>query len=124
MKILFADDELKLHVIMDLWLKRNNHQVTTVRDGKEALEKLRQSNFDCLISDVNMPEIDGMELVTQSLLLDDPPRLIILLTSRCDMEKLRQKFDASRVHIFNKPFSPEKLTQLIEELDKQPGTVI
>jgi CheY-like chemotaxis protein len=124
MKILFADDELKLHVIIDLWLKRNNHQVTAVRNGKQALEQLRQSNFDCLISDVNMPEINGVELITKSLLLDNPPRLIILLTSRCDIEKLHQKLDPSRVHIFNKPFSPKKLTQLIEELDKQPSTTI
>jgi len=124
MKILFADDELKLHVIIDLWLKRNNHEVTTVSNGKEALEKLRQDNFDCLISDVNMPEIDGLELVAKTLRLDNTPPLIILLTSRCDMETLQQRFDPARVHIFNKPFSPKKLTQLIEEFDKQKSAVI
>ena len=116
MKILFADDDSKIHVIVKLWLGRNGHDVLTARNGQEALAQLEKGGFDGLITDVNMPLMNGVELVKQSLQLSDPPELIVVMTSRCDIPQLQHQINSERVHLFSKPFSPRALAKLIEKL--------
>jgi len=119
MKILLADDDSKIHLIVQLWLRRNGHDVVSVYNGRDALTKLREGDFDGLITDVNMPLLKGVDLVKQTLLLPLVPRMIIVLTSRCDLAQLKQDLDDPRVHIFNKPFSPSALAELIESLSRK-----
>lgn len=119
MKILLADDDSKMHVIIRLWLSRNGHEVETVMNGRAGLAKLEAEEFDGLITDVNMPLMNGVELVQAALALANPPGLIIVLTSRCDIAQLAEEVKARRVHLFNKPFSPAALAELIEELRRE-----
>lgn len=116
MKILFADDDSKLHIIVKLWLQKNGIEMDSAYNGRDALDKLQSGSYDGLISDVNMPLINGIELIKQALQLPTPPPMIIMLTSRCDLGQLGDQIDLSRVHIFNKPFSPAKLIDLINKL--------
>ena len=116
MKILFADDDSKLHIIVKLWLEKNGIEMDSAYNGRDALEKLQIVSYDGLISDVNMPLVNGVGLVKQALLLPSPPPMIIMLTSRCDLGPLGEHVDLSRVHLFNKPFSPAKLLDLINKL--------
>ena len=118
MKILLADDDSKIHLIMRVWLGKNAHEVTTVTNGREALALLQAGRFDGLIADVNMPLLNGKELMRQVLTLADPPGMIILLTSRCDTDRIRAEIASDRVHIYNKPFSPRALSELIEKLGR------
>lgn len=118
MRILLADDDTKIHVIVRMWLEKKGHSVDSVHNGKDALAALKQTSFDVLITDVNMPLLNGLDLVKETLSLESAPKLIILLTSRCDDEQLKKHFDCPRVHIYNKPFSPAALTELIEALSK------
>lgn len=122
MKILLVDDDSRIHVIVQMWLKRNGHEVENAYNGQEALEKLKKEKFDGLITDVNMPLIKGIDLVKLVLQLLDPPNLIVVLTSRCDISQLKQEINSSRVHLFNKPFNPAALVELIEKLDKEKTT--
>jgi len=122
MKILLADDDSKIHVIVHLWLRRNGHDVTAARDGREALAKLDEQPFDVLISDVNMPLMNGVELVKTVLERENGPPLIIMMTSRCDSCALAKEIDSRRVQVLNKPFSPRQLAQLIEEAPVQQIT--
>ncbi|MBN1844375.1 MAG: response regulator [Sedimentisphaerales bacterium] len=114
MRILLADDDSKIQLIIQLWLKEKGHQVETVRNGRDALDRLQQQPYDVLITDVNMPLLNGIELVRRTLDRPDGPSVIIVLTSRCDKESLRQQLDSPRVHLFNKPFSPAALIHLID----------
>ena len=116
MKILLADDDSKIHVIVRLWLEKKGHRIESVYNGKDALTTLKNADFDILITDVNMPLLNGVDLVKETLQLEDGPKLIILLTSRCDNEQLKNHFASPRVHLHNKPFSPAALTDLIENV--------
>jgi len=116
MKLLFADDDAKLHLIVRLWLEKNAMKMDSVFNGQEALRQLESQTYDGLITDVNMPLLNGIELVQKTLALPNCPALIILLTSRCDLGELKEEIDSSRVHLFNKPFSPAKLLELIQKL--------
>ncbi|MBN1765013.1 MAG: response regulator [Sedimentisphaerales bacterium] len=119
MKILLADDDRRLHLVVKMWLERNGHEVTSVFNGSEALEKLEAEPFDGLITDVNMPLMKGMDLVKEVLQLPEKPELIIVLTSRCDMKEIEQDINSDLVHHFNKPFSPSALAELIEQLSQR-----
>ena len=120
MKILLADDDSKIHIVVQLWLNRNGHDVDNAQNGREALAQLQQQHYDVLIADVNMPLMNGVELVRAALELPDTPALIMVLTSRCDTAELKREIGSDRVHLFNKPFSPQALIDMIEELSAAP----
>jgi CheY-like chemotaxis protein len=119
MKILLADDAQTVHRVVNLWLLQNGYQVTNVDNGKKALEKLETETFDALITDVNMPLVNGVELVRKALTLPEPPGLIIVLTSRCDLHELKGDLNSPRVHLFPKPFRPIELAEMIETYESQ-----
>ncbi len=119
MKILLADDDPKIHLIVKMWLQRNNHMVESAINGVVALDMIKQNDYHCLITDVNMPMMKGVDLIKAVQLLPNQPELIILMTSRCDLEELKAQVDSANVHLFNKPFSPAALTELIENLSQQ-----
>ncbi len=116
MRALFADDDPNLHTIVKLWLEKNGHDVECVLNGQLAFERLQQESFDLLISDVNMPAMNGIELVKAVIELPKPPALIIVLTSRCDLVELQKKANSTKIHMFSKPFSPSALAELIDKL--------
>jgi DNA-binding response OmpR family regulator len=118
MRILLADDDTKIHVILRMWLEKKGHGVDSVNNGRDALTALRNTPFDILITGVNMPVLNGIDLVKETLRLESGPELIILLTSRCDNEQLKNHFASPKVHLHNKPFSPVALTELIETLSE------
>lgn len=119
MRILLADDDSKIHLIVKMWLGKKGHEVATVNNGCEALSALQSGHYDILITDVNMPLKNGIELVREAMELTDSPPLMIIMTSRCDREDLAEKLDSNRVHLFNKPFSPADLANLVEQLATQ-----
>lgn len=119
MRILFADDDAKLHIVVSLWLKRQGHEVVNVQNGQAALASLQEKAFDGLITDVNMPLMNGLDLTEAALRLPSAPAFVILLTSRCDVAELRSRLDDARVTIYNKPFSPSALTELIDRVGTQ-----
>ena len=122
MRILLADDDSNIRYIVQMWLKKKGHFVENAQSGKEALDKLKTTAFDALITDVNMPLINGVDLVKKTLKLPQQPRLIVLLTSRCDISQLKEQLASPKIHIFNKPFSPAALTDLIEEYGSPQAT--
>jgi two-component system, cell cycle response regulator CpdR len=62
-RILVVDDEEGIRTFLQILLKRAGHDVLAVASGREALSACRSDEFDVLLSDVTMPEIDGHELV-------------------------------------------------------------
>ena len=119
MRILLADDDSKIHLIVRMWLERKGHELVSVSNGQEALAILEKESFDILISDVNMPLLNGVELVKTVLAGGESPRLIIMMTSRCDSRELADELDSRRVHLFSKPFSPAALAELVERLSAE-----
>ena len=129
--ILLAEDDSHTIRIVSLWLGKHGHRTIETRDGAAALRRLREDvekgknsegheadteRIDMLISDVNMPELDGIglvEAVREELHLEIP---IIVLSSRCDQIELNDRFKTYRVEVLPKPFVPSRLVSDIERL--------
>jgi two-component system, chemotaxis family, chemotaxis protein CheY len=63
--ILVVDDSPVMQRLLTLMLERNEHEVITVSNGREAVTYLEQQAVDLIITDVNMPEVDGLTLLQQ-----------------------------------------------------------
>lgn len=114
-RILTVDDQPHMNHVIATWLARNGHEVTRACDGREAWDLLRGEAFDILITDVDMPRMDGLTLINQPGVVDGL-RGVVVLTGRHDYADLDSAVWREKVHFLPKPFSPSKLVQLVEKL--------
>lgn len=117
MRVLLVDDERLLLTSMThaLRVKRPDWEVQTARSGLEAMELLRSCPADILVTDVQMPGMDGMALLRQ--IRQDPAlaRLpLILISARDDRSSIRQGMFSGADDYLTKPFSPEELVLTVE----------
>jgi len=114
-KVLIVEDEKYMLRVLSLWLNRHGYEVFEAGNGQEALNKLRTINVDVIVTDVNMPMIDGISfvrIVRQELKLEIP---VFMLTARCDQDQLTEEIAPLNVHLFPKPFVPSRL---VADMDK------
>ena len=113
-RILITDDDAYMLRILAMWLGHNGHQVVEARNGKLATKILERESIDLIVSDINMPEMSGVELaewVRHERGLNTP---MILLSSRCDQLQLSEKLGLLGISIHPKPFSPSRLMAQID----------
>lgn len=108
--ILVVDDSATVRKFVSVSLSMQGFNVITACDGMDALEKLPAQNVDLVITDLNMPQMDGFELIKslrESPSYQDIP--VIILTSLSDGES-KERSENLGVHSYlQKPFSLEKI---------------
>ncbi|HOA72627.1 MAG TPA: response regulator [Phycisphaerae bacterium] len=120
--IVLAEDDVHIMRVVSMWLKQHDHQVFEAPNGKRALELVRSGVCDVLVTDVNMPLMDGIELV-KTCAAERLPRLgVVMLTSRCDQADIVDSLQGLRVVFHPKPFSPSRLVKEVDELIKRATT--
>jgi len=120
-RVLIADDDAHIVRVMMIWLTRFCYEVFTARNGQEGLDILRKQPIDLILSDMNMPVLDGVGLaraVREQLKLDIP---IVVLSARCDQQNLVEELSKYRVQVFPKPFLPSQLMEEINRLIPSPA---
>ena len=117
-RILIAEDDPHILRVISLWLSRQGHEVIEARNGLVALELFSEHEPEILVTDVNMPGMDGLALLERLPKDGYRPAGIVVLTNRWDHRELHDRISAERdnVHVVPKPFSPNALATLIDEL--------
>lgn len=112
-RVLIVDDESSaLEVLRDLFVM-NNINVTTATNGKEALEALSNEQFDMILSDVNMPKMNGIEfLESVSVLGVSTP--LVFYSAHYDLDVLRKSIQLGAFDFLSKPLSFPKLMNVVE----------
>jgi len=118
-RILVVEDDPHILRVISLWLTRQGHQVCEARNGLAARELVQQQMPDILITDINMPGMDGLKLLEQLRNENRTPRGLVVLTNRWDHREIGESLANWGVHVVPKPFSPSKLAELIRQLDEQ-----
>jgi len=116
-KILVVDDSNSIRDMVSFTLKSAGYVTTEARDGQDGLAKAKSNSFDLVISDVNMPIMDGITLCTELRKLPSfkfTPVLMLTTESSIDM-KMRGKA-AGATGWLVKPFNPEKLLATIKRV--------
>jgi CheY-like chemotaxis protein len=86
-RILMVDDDSMIRDMIGFILESNDYVVETAKDGLEALEKYKARSTHVIITDMNMPEMDGLALIKE-IRRSDSDVAIILLTGNDDMQTL------------------------------------
>lgn len=108
--ILVVDDSSTVRKFVSVSLSLRGFRVVTAEDGMDALEKLPQEPVDLIITDLNMPNMDGMELIRT--LRDNPnyKELPIIILTSLNEHGLKVESEKIGIHSYlNKPFSLEKV---------------
>lgn len=90
-KILVVDDERSMRELLELVLKREGYAVHTAENGTRALEFVRQNVYDLLISDVKMPDINGIDLLERVREIS-PETMVIMITAFATVDTARRAF--------------------------------
>lgn len=113
-RILAVDDSASMREMVRLALTGAGFEVTQATDGHQALDIARKSVFDLVLSDVNMPEMDGIELI-RALRAEANYRHtpILMLTTEASLDRKREGKEAGATGWIVKPFNPEQLLATI-----------
>ncbi len=117
-RILVAEDDPHILRLISMWLRRHGHEVREARNGLAARELAHAEPVDILVSDINMPGLDGVELVEQLVRELRVRRGVIVLTNRWDHGDIRARLAEWDVRVLPKPFSPTKLSELVQNLSE------
>jgi FixJ family two-component response regulator len=110
-KVLVLDDEQIVLDSITRILGEENYDVQTSRSGKDAIETLKHGGFDILITDLKMPEMDGLEAM-ESLSDIDPDLSMIMVTAYPTVDTAVDAMKMGAVDYLRKPFTPEQLIDL------------
>ena len=117
-KVLVVEDERLLLKTIAFKLSKENFEVKTAADGREAMKLLEEFTPNLVVSDVMMPFVNGLELVKQLKDRFKNDVKVILLTSLGQEDTVMKAFDLGVDDFMTKPFSPTELTLRIKRLLK------
>ncbi len=116
-KILTADDSASMRQMVTFTLKGAGHEVVEALDGKDALQKAQKAQADLVITDVNMPNLDGISLVKALRSLESYKFTpILLLTTESALEKKQEGKNAGATGWLVKPFNPDQLLATVKKV--------
>jgi two-component system chemotaxis response regulator CheY len=115
--ILTVDDSASMRQMVAYTLKSAGHEVTEAKDGIEALEKARRAKFNLVITDVNMPNMDGITLTRElRALMEYKYTPILTLTTESGNSKKQEGKAAGATGWIIKPFNPDQLLSTIKKV--------
>ena len=117
--ILIAEDEKNIAIALDAIINKafNNVTVTVVNNGARALDAVFESTFQLIISDWNMPEMNGFELLTElrsKATTKDIP--FLMLTARDDMPSVMSALEGGVTGYLTKPFEKQSVIDRVNQI--------
>ena len=117
-RLLIVDDELKIREVVKEYSILNGYEIDEASDGMEALEMIKNNDYDCIILDIMMPRLDGFSTCKQIKAIKNIP--IIMLSARQEEYDKLFGFELGVDDYVVKPFSPKELMARIKVvIDRQ-----
>ncbi len=124
-KILVIDDDTRLRNLLGKFLSDNNFEVDLAKDGVEAIKITNEKNFDALIIDVMMPNLNGLEFIAEFRKNNNTPAL--MLTAMAEVEDRIEGLEAGADDYIAKPFEPKelllRLNNILKRNSKDSGAI-
>ncbi|MCT7580249.1 response regulator transcription factor [Aliarcobacter butzleri] len=116
LKVLIVEDEIKLANLIKASIKELFFKVNIAKDGIEGLKKFQSFKPDIIISDITMPNLDGLEMCQKIREESNIP--IVILSAYSEKEKLLKAIDLGINKYFIKPFDIEEFLEYLKNLSK------
>lgn len=113
-KILVVDDEESIREFFQIMLKREGYEVFTAANGKEGLEHLKKNPVDLIISDIQMPELSGLELLSKVREID-PEMVVMMITAFGSTEIAVEAMKRGAYDYIQKPFKIDEVKIIIRQ---------
>lgn len=125
--ILIVDDEERIRRLLKLYLTKEGYASEEAADGVSAIRKMEEKDYDMVLLDIMLPEIDGLEVIKEIRKIKDTP--IIMITARGDEGQRVEGFQAGADDYIVKPFSPREVMLRVAAILKrtkieEPETMI
>ncbi len=116
-KILIVDDELNMRLVLTAMLKKEGYEIASAADGSEALSILKSGPIDAVITDLKMPNVDGMELLNH--MNDKHPAIpVIIITAHGTVATAVKALKKGALDYITKPFDLDELKNVISKAMK------
>ncbi|MCP4115618.1 MAG: response regulator [Desulfobacteraceae bacterium] len=117
--IMTVDDSASVRQMVAFTLKNAGYEVVEAVDGKDALAKLAGTKVNMIITDLNMPNMDGIEMIRNARAMAQYKFIpIILLTTESQNDKKKEGKKAGATGWIIKPFKPEQLLAVVKKVLK------
>ncbi len=113
-RVLVVDDEERIRKLLRMYLERENFEVVEAEDGETALQEASEAEFDIILLDLMLPEMDGIEVCEK--LRNEKATPIIMLTAKGEESNRVQGFEAGADDYVVKPFSPREVVLRVKAL--------
>lgn len=125
MKILLLEDDMLLGESLEEYLELDGLEVEWVQDGEQVLDRTFDTRYDLYVLDINVPEINGLDLLRELREAGDQTPAIYI-SALSDIESIAEGFEAGAVDYLKKPFDPEELALRIRHrfLAPQESTIV
>jgi two-component system, chemotaxis family, chemotaxis protein CheY len=111
-KVLVVDDEKGIRFLLSEVLLHSGFEVSLARDGQESLEKMENNHFDLVVTDINMPRLDGVSML-KSMRQTGREEKIIIMTGNPSDERLTDKDLPQVVTRLYKPFDMKEFLDVV-----------
>ena len=116
-KILTVDDSASIRLTTRVALSNAGYVITEAVDGMDGLTKMRSGQFDLIVTDLNMPRMDGLTMIRELRKLPAYMGIpVIFLTTESDNELKSQAKAAGATGWLTKPFDPESLVKIVKKV--------
>lgn len=117
MKILLVEDDFQLATAIETFLKIKNHQVETVHDGEKAIDCIDSATYDLYITDINLPNVTGLD-IAKYIRQKDKNSSIIIITASLEVNNFLEAYSNGCDEYLKKPFHLKELEVLVNKLSK------
>jgi two-component system, NtrC family, response regulator AtoC len=116
-KVLIVDDELNMRLVLAAMLKKEGYSIASAADGREALQILKSSKIDVVVTDLKMPNLDGMGLLN-SITEQYPEVPVIMITAHGSVATAVEALKKGALDYITKPFEQDELKGVISKAIK------
>lgn len=120
MRLLIAEDELDLAEALTVFFEKNQYTVDAVHDGSAALDYASTGEYDAIILDIMMPQMDGLQVLTR-LRDNGVPTPVMLLTAKGEKDDRVTGFNSGADDYLPKPFAPDELLARVRAMLRRTG---
>ena len=113
--VLVVDDNESVREVLTIMLSRRGHRCESASNGIEAMQKVKQSNFDAVITDLQMPEMDGIVLMRE-LSHHFPDLPVMIMTGQPDDSLVESAMSAGARGLLSKPFEISELMMRLHQM--------
>lgn len=116
-KILVVDDSKSIREVVSFTLQNEGYEVLVGTDGKDALKHFNGEDINLVITDLHMPEMDGISFIQEIRKLDEYQHIpILFLSTETNQDKKSEAKEAGATGWMVKPFQPDKLIKVLNKL--------